>query len=324
MTWPVPYIEQAVYYQRLLDELSTYQANNKPITVHSFSEPTQEQWEAAYIAQGLHQPPIRPGARLYWFDLKNGTTKAYTTVWKNNNVDIDPLVRPLSHEDQARGCLRYLGRRTTYGGSVFSASKSPIRYNAYGIFFDLELLVKKNLLAVIVQYKDQSPVMISFFGEVAAADIASQWGRTDQAFGYTLERAAAAATSTYRVVGGGSQPVSDIYYTLASWNSGAITPVVTETNYGYALIFAPSAPFVNGEHQAGNNEMNYIGLAAALTAQATPLRLWQSFGSKYDGSGLRELRIGTPTSRGATSANYTAHLYGLFASDPGVLEVFDV
>lgn len=313
MTWPVPWIEQAVYYQQLVETLAQYRAQHTPISVHSFSEPTQTQWENAYQAQSGLIPPILPGSRLMWHDLKNGSVKPYTTVYGPNGTDIDSTVRPLINDIDPQGCLRYLGRRRTYGGSLFYGHNTDVRYDAYGIFFDLQYLIDRGLVSLIVQYKSFSPVLISLHGEVATADVASQWGRTDQAFGYSLERAAASATSTYRVVGGGSTPVSDIYYVLASYNSGSTAPVLTETNYGYAMIFSAAT---------SNYGTNYVGLAAALTAQATPLRMWQSYGVKYDGSGVRDLRIGTPTSRGILTE--TAYLYGIFASDPGRIEVFDV
>ncbi len=91
------------------------------------------------------------------------------------------------------------------------------------------------------------------------------------------------------------------------------------------MIFGPAAAVISGTSQPIYNDLTFLGFTAALTAQATPLRLWQGFYAKYFDAyqaNLKNLYVGTPANRG--EFNEHAYMYGLFASDPGSLQVFDV
>ncbi len=82
--------------------------------------------------------------------------------------------------------------------SLFNPVNAPIRHRAFSLSFDIGMLVRKNLLAVIVHHRLFSPVMVSVFGEPGAADVGYAWGypNISNFTGATLERAAGATTST--------------------------------------------------------------------------------------------------------------------------------
>jgi hypothetical protein len=108
-TWPVNYIEQDMVYRRLLAAYEQKLIQATGVLIHSFTEPTQEEWEDAYVQQTGGVPPIIPG-KLRWLDLKNGSVKSYTTIYKDGGVEIDPVVRPLADRDAEWGCIRLLAR----------------------------------------------------------------------------------------------------------------------------------------------------------------------------------------------------------------------
>lgn len=318
MTWPVNWIEQAQYYQELTDQLAQLQAQGSTVTVHSFSEPLQQDWEDAYVAQTGLIPAIVPGTRLIWMDLKNGQPKHYETVWSSDNISIDPLVRPYVARVQSRSCLRFLGTRQMMAASIFNPVNAPMRHRVFSLEYDIGMLVRKGLVMLIVHYRMYSPVMINVFNELGSADAGYTWGYLGGAYSGTLERAAAAVTSS---AGG---PLTTGYVPLSSY-VGSAANVTTEQNFGYSMIFAPAAATLSGVQQPLLGHLSFLGFTGALTAQATPLRLWQAFGAKSFGdanANLKNLYIGTSANRG--EFNEHAYMYGLFASDPGSLQVFDV
>lgn len=315
MTWPVNYIEQAVYYNRLLATLAQLNAQTQTVSVSSFREPTQQQWEDAYVRQVEQIVPIQPGTRLFWMDMKNGTPKRYATVYSPDGITIDPLVRPFVDQTQERGCFRFLGKRQLLENSQVNSVNSPIRHKEFGLVLGLNTMIQKNLLALVIQFRMISPPWISLFGD-ARGSVASDafWGASANGYYVTLERAAGASASS------GFVNTNTDGYTPQTGNSPTI--VATEQHTGYTLVFAPAGPLVSDEYQPFSSGMMYVGLTAAQTAQATPMHFWQSGGAKVDATGLKELYFGTPNAFGLVSD--AVFIYGIFASDPGPIEVFNV
>lgn len=90
---PTTVSDQATYLSNLVNLLDTYLTevkNNspKPIVVSQENEPTQLEWESAWLAEH-YLLPIPPAARLLWYDTYNdtfggeyGTTLQSGTVYK--------------------------------------------------------------------------------------------------------------------------------------------------------------------------------------------------------------------------------------------------
>ncbi len=312
MTWPTNWIEQAQYFARLQTDLTSLQAQSQTVTVHSFGMPTQQQWEDAYAQQVGQVPPIQPGTKLFWYDLKNGVPKRYATVTSSDGLTIDPLVRPFVSRTQSRGCFRFLGSRQLFHDSQINPVNSPIRHKEFSLMFSLGALVQKNLVALVIQYRMFSPVWISVAGDARGVATPDALWAIDQMIWWTTERAAGVTTSA------NSSGSTDGY---VRQTGSAMTIVATEQQSGYTLVFAPAAAFHSGEYQPFNAGMMYMGLTAAQTALATPMHFWQSAGLKSDASGLKELYFGTADNFGLVTDR--AYVYGIFATDPGPFEVFD-
>jgi hypothetical protein len=315
VTWPTNWIEQAVYYQRLVAELAQLQAQAQTVTVPSFTRPTQAMWEDAYSQQVGQIKPIQPGTRLFWFDLKNGTPKRFATVYAPDGITIDPLVRRFVSDDQPRSCFRLLATRQTFDNSQFNSVNSPIRHKEFSLLLGLDTSIQKNLVALMIRFRMQSPIWISLTGDWrGSAEFDAVWGSPFTAAYMYVERAAAAVANT-----GLQTSIGFDGYMPETPASMAVT--ATETFTGYNLIFTPAAPSVNGEYQPLSAGVMYTGLIAAQTAQATPMRFSLAAGAKYDATGLKELYFGTRDQFGIMTDH--ADVYGIFADNPGIIEVFD-
>lgn len=143
-TWPVNYIEQDAVYRRLLKTYEQKLVQATGVEIASFDEPSQEEWENAYVTQTGQVPPILPG-ELLWKDLRNGTYKSYTTIYKDSG-EIDGVVRPIVDPATLWGCRRLLGVTRTIPGVEF-----PL---------DITTWIEKKLLFLIVWTEfEYSPVI---------------------------------------------------------------------------------------------------------------------------------------------------------------------
>lgn len=110
MSWPGNYAGQALavaqYEKRLLD----IQKVQIKVVIHSWKEPTQQEFEAAYVAQTGFTLPIPPGALLLWSDMRNGgMTRAYTVAndLANGTLSSGTIVPYI--EAQTTSPFRFLG-----------------------------------------------------------------------------------------------------------------------------------------------------------------------------------------------------------------------
>jgi hypothetical protein len=322
MTWPVNWIEQASYYRELQSDLAQLQAQRKPIVLHSYREPSQSDWENAYVAQMNKVPPIVPGTRLFWYDMKNGTPKRYTTVWSSDNATIDATVRPFVSETEPRGCMRFLGTRQMESLSIFNPVLSPSRKPHKGIFIDLEMLIKKRLVSIMIHHKMFSPVLINLY-EFNNTDN-TFWGNTAKSFGVEWNRSSGGAVvnvSDFRAPGTAKLPQNTVYYPVSQFTdttgAGAET-VGGDVGHGMTIILGLGPDFSN-EQQAFSISTNWMSQVGSLSGAT--YHTWLSYGMKYDGSGIRSLVYGRGTDA-TTSYNEHAYLYGIFADDPGPVEIF--
>lgn len=74
--WPTDPSKQSLYITQLLNkfvQLSTYvdSVSSDIILLEQMSEPTQEQWEMAWLAQTGKTMPVSKGASFYWWDNVN-------------------------------------------------------------------------------------------------------------------------------------------------------------------------------------------------------------------------------------------------------------
>jgi hypothetical protein len=190
-TWPVNWIEQDQIYRLLQEEYEKRLAQATPVLVHSFNEPTQEQWEDAYVKQTGRIPPILPG-KLRWFDLRNGTIKSYTTIYKDGGINIDPTVRPLAAHENEWGCIRLLG----------------VTRNVYTIGFpnDVTSYINKGLLMLIIHYPSSYTAQESLV-------YAYTYGPSGGAFqvNSTVSKSPVGASNFNQIQGSGTSAVRAVY-----------------------------------------------------------------------------------------------------------------
>lgn len=83
--WPVSYAEQKLYAEELVRRVSVLQAVTVPIVVEAIAVPSRNDWESAYVIATGQNPPIIPGTKLLWQDLRENRIRMFTTVYDINN-----------------------------------------------------------------------------------------------------------------------------------------------------------------------------------------------------------------------------------------------
>lgn len=96
--WPKNYIDQQQYLNKLITSFNNFYSSvlsniNSDITLSQPVEPTQTEWEAAWISQTGLLPPIPASATLLWYDTSNstfggmyGTVEGNATVYRREHV----------------------------------------------------------------------------------------------------------------------------------------------------------------------------------------------------------------------------------------------
>jgi hypothetical protein len=120
--WPANWAERRAVVKDAVDRLEQLEAIATPVVVHSFAEPTQDQWEAAFVkATGL-LPPIPPGTKMMWYDLRAKEMRAYTTAYDlqlgaETSGTVVPWVKPAN----TQSAFRFLGYLNPVSGYLMSA-----------------------------------------------------------------------------------------------------------------------------------------------------------------------------------------------------------
>lgn len=79
-TWPNAYPDQKSYADYLLARAKILYARRAPITINKFIEPSQGDWENAYVASTGLPLPIPTGVKLFWRSLNTGRVTQYGTI----------------------------------------------------------------------------------------------------------------------------------------------------------------------------------------------------------------------------------------------------
>lgn len=76
--WPPTFAAQTVYVKELIDRINEVVAARKKIIIRSYNEPTQSEWEAAYVTQTGLPLPIPVGTKLLWRNYSTGDVLWFT------------------------------------------------------------------------------------------------------------------------------------------------------------------------------------------------------------------------------------------------------
>lgn len=269
-TWAVNWIEQDQIYKNLLEAYETRLVQATPVTIQSFSEPTQEEWEDAYVRQTNRIPPILPG-KLRWLDLRNGTVKSYTTIYKDGGIEIDPVVRPTVSRAQSWGCIRLLG-------------VSKVGVNGLGWPLDQTTWINKGLLMVIVMSPDAAS------GNDTTRPGGSYW------LGWQSSKVGAAAASNGTTGLGGLRFKHSAY------------------------LFNPSTELLGDELVHRNSHIT--GMSENVYGNTLELNMGAQYGDILIAGTTPPQAQGEIA--GITTGVSPTYIYGVFQSDPGYIEEFEL
>lgn len=123
--WPRGKTEQELYVRSLEKQVSRLIHTRKSLVVHSIRQPTRQEWENAYREQYDGNPPIPPGMKLCWYDMRNGFIRQYMTTFDRENGtassgEVYPSVR-----NQVGSHIRFIGQMTVDGRISPSSTNSP-------------------------------------------------------------------------------------------------------------------------------------------------------------------------------------------------------
>lgn len=161
MTWPVNYIEQRLYVNKLLKQKERLQKISKPVILHSLFEPSRSAWETAFVTQTGFGLPIEPGTKLIWMDSNTGQAKTFTTVYDleggdSSSGDIHEYISTIYN----RGAFRLLASTRGFFPlkDVLYKSKQTLRregQNYVGSVLPLDFVreSKRGLVSLLLFYK---------------------------------------------------------------------------------------------------------------------------------------------------------------------------
>lgn len=125
MNWPRGEIEQELFIRRIEDQVSRLRDVRRSIVIHSYFQPTRQQWEARYAAKYGGTPPIPPGMRLCWYDMRNGSVSMYTTTFDRSGGTVSSGEVYKSTANVISNAIRFLGTYRSDGRIAPADINSP-------------------------------------------------------------------------------------------------------------------------------------------------------------------------------------------------------
>jgi hypothetical protein len=150
--WPDSSIDQQVFLQSLEDRLIKLRNAVKPIVVHKFIEPSQDDWEQAWSTASGYYPPIPPGVKLLWYDLSSGTMRQYATCHNlSSGLDSDGTVYPVRTDYENDGdYFRFLGNLHMEG--AFQSAYFRGNGTDRSLYINPKLWQQKGLRKIIIEF----------------------------------------------------------------------------------------------------------------------------------------------------------------------------
>jgi len=114
--WPVSYMEQALFVQKIEAELERLEATQQSVVIYQATRPTQKEWEQGYVIQTGRPLPITPGSKLIWWDYRSGRAKLHTTSYDElSGTQSSGTVYEWSSIKRDQGPYRFLGASSGLG-----------------------------------------------------------------------------------------------------------------------------------------------------------------------------------------------------------------
>lgn len=123
-TWPRSAIEQDLRVTEKEEIVNRLEHASQSIVVHGYTAPSRAAWERAYAEEYGGTPPIPPGMKLCWYDMRNGIMRQHMTTFDTSGgvSSSGEVYRAIRNQNKAP--IRYLGRL-----SIDGYIKNPVNNN---------------------------------------------------------------------------------------------------------------------------------------------------------------------------------------------------
>jgi len=114
--WPVSYMEQALYVQKIEAEIERLEAAQQTVVVYQATRPTRKEFEQAYVVQTGKPLPIVPGSKLLWWDWASSRARLHTTAYDLvDGTESSGAIYEWSSTKREQGPYRFLGSASGMG-----------------------------------------------------------------------------------------------------------------------------------------------------------------------------------------------------------------
>ena len=143
--------------QEIKNDLDEIQSKNSYIVVSSNTEPTQEQWERAFISDTGRLPPIPTGYKFIWFNTAIGFSREYTVINDSNNGSSSSGIPIPSVNPKTSSNFRLVAKIEVDKDAQFpnKDSKNVNNWNAY-LVNDISKAKEDGLKYFIILWDQQS------------------------------------------------------------------------------------------------------------------------------------------------------------------------
>lgn len=112
-TWPANWMEQALLIEKIQRTKQQVMARKGVVEIRSWKEPTESEWESAFLEQFGILPPIPPGTTLRWIQKGTQLIRQYTTAFDSLGGAVSSGgIYPQAKIDYDNNAFRYLGTMT--------------------------------------------------------------------------------------------------------------------------------------------------------------------------------------------------------------------
>lgn len=123
--WPRSNLEQELATRELEKLVARLTHTRQSLVIHSYTEPNRQQWEAQYRTTLSGEPPIPPGLRLCWHDMRNNIIRQYGTTFDLQNGTRSSGAIYETIRNQTGSAIRLIGIVNVDGRISSSVNQHP-------------------------------------------------------------------------------------------------------------------------------------------------------------------------------------------------------
>lgn len=123
--WPRSNLEQELATRELEKLVARLTHTRQSLVIHSYTEPNRQQWEAQYRTVLSGEPPIPPGLRLCWHDMRNNIMRQYGTTFDLQNGTRSSGTIYETIRNQTSSAIRLIGTVNVDGRISSATNQHP-------------------------------------------------------------------------------------------------------------------------------------------------------------------------------------------------------